>query len=177
LRAWLKSNQTNPNPSEQEIQKLAQASSLTPKQVKVWFYNERHKLKKLENADSLIVKKYNTKFSGVPSIEDVLQNGSSSNEKFATESRGKKLDPEGVKILRAWLKANRQDPHPTEEDVQKLIKLTNFTTKQIKVWFYNERHKLKKIASADADAIKKYERKFLNLPDINELFKNLANGK
>ena len=46
--------------------------------------------------------------------------------------RGKKLPVEATKALREWLKANEENPHPSETEISKLAKSTGISSKQVR---------------------------------------------
>ncbi len=53
-----------------------------------------------------------------------------------------KFSSEDVQILKNWLIKNKHNPYLTNHDLQKLIKETKMTPKQINIWFTNARRRI-----------------------------------
>lgn len=71
------------------------------------------------------------------------KNDIKSNRMLETEKvKRMRFSSEDVQVLKNWLKKNKHNPYLTNHDLQKLIKKTKMTPKQINTWITNARRRI-----------------------------------
>ena len=59
---------------------------------------------------------------------------------IGAKESNKRIKKENIKVLKSWLKKNKDYPYPSFSDVEELANKTSLTEKQIRVWFTNYRY-------------------------------------
>mmetsp|Transcript_34216 Transcript_34216/g.39524 ORF Transcript_34216/g.39524 Transcript_34216/m.39524 type:complete len:95 (+) Transcript_34216:37-321(+) len=70
--------------------------------------------------------------------EKTLMNTSTNNDGKKTTKR---ISKDKIKMLREWLRQNKNYPYPAPGEVAKLVSKTELSEKQIRVWFTNYRYR------------------------------------
>ncbi|XP_055784219.1 zinc finger homeobox protein 4-like isoform X1 [Salvelinus fontinalis] len=149
----------NNSPTEEQVQEMADMSSLPQKVIKHWFRNTLFK-ERQRNKDS----PYNFNIPPITTLEDIrLESQYSTLEYYRTDATMNKRSTRTrftdyqLRVLQDFFDTNA---YPKDDEIEQLSTVLNLPSRVIVVWFQNARQKARKSYENQADA-KDNERKEL----------------